>query len=155
MSGDSGTCSFCGFGDGHLGETGDETTQYMHSAVRTGEQPWSYEPHPNAWGGHSQSVTWCGNCVGGLAHKFQRYDDVNLRAAHVAGKVRMELDGIRWVHWDTASDRDENAAVKKHHPQDDPAVHMEKLNLARDLDDMQNEELRRAGFDLATNGWRP
>lgn len=150
----AGTCSFCGYGDGHLGDQGDETTQYMQGVVRTGEVgEWTYEPHPNAYGDDGRTVTWCGHCVGGLAHKFQRYDDANLHAAHVAGKVRLELDGLRWTHWEVEGrERDQ---LRKHHPQDDGAIHLEKLRLERDLTDMQDEKFRRAGFDLTTRGWRP
>lgn len=146
-----GTCSFCGFGDGCLGEQGDEMTQYLHGAVRHGEAPdWTYQQHPNAWGDPPQRVTWCGMCVGGLIHKFQRYDDTNLHAAHIAGQVRLELDGLRWSGWDEKKVREQPLGHA-----DDPGIHLEKLALSRIVDDMQNEKFRRAGFDLTTRRWRP
>lgn len=156
--GQFGTCGFCGIGDGYLLETGDETSQILHAAVRTGDTPdeWKYTPHPGAYDEFRQSIVWCGQCVGGLKHKYQRYDDTNLRALFISSKVRLELDGMRWTHWEV--DRgEEKDALNKHHPRDDQAVHMEKLRIERDLRDIQQEIFRRYGHDL-TQGpdpWRP
>lgn len=155
MNGDPGTCAFCGFGGGYLGDQGDETTQYLRGAVRTGE-PGSYEytQHPNSHGNPPQTVTWCGQCVGGLKHKHQRYDDTNLRAALIAGKVRLELDGLRWSHWEV--DRgEEKEAFTRAHPPDDTAIHLDKLRCERDVKDAENETFRRYGHDLTKQGWRP
>ncbi len=150
---DSGTCGFCGFGDGRLGDQGDESTQLLHAAIRVGKPgEWSYGKHPNALEPHKQSVVWCGHCVSGLAHKFQRLDDHNLNAEFMAMSFWLELDGPRWGAWEARTE-DDRAAAKKY--QDDVAVHMDKLNRQRRLDDLQNEKFRRAGFDLTTRGWRP
>jgi hypothetical protein len=150
---DPGTCAFCGFGDGWLGEQGDETTQRLHSAVRTGEPgDWNYEPFPGSRS--ASTITWCGNCVGGLKHKYQRYDDSNLRALQVSYKVRLSLDGIRWDFWEYDEDERKKVIEAGRHP-DDPAVHMEKLRIERDLQDIQNEIFRRYGHDLTQQGWRP
>lgn len=154
-----GTCGFCGHGGGHLGDQGDESTQTLHATVVTvdesGER--SYSTHPNAYGhldedGNEtlkQRITWCGHCVNGLAHKYQRYDDTNLHGIAVSYKVRLELDGIRWTHWEERGE-----GFKKAHPADDPAIHLEKLRIESDLRDIQNEQYRRAGFDLTSRGWR-
>ena len=160
--GDPGTCGFCGEGGGWLGEQGDEGTQYLHSSVRTGEPgAWKYEAHPGALkkggGSHPPPIIWCGNCVGGLGHKFQRLDDHNLRAEHLALKFWLELDGPRWAAWEAQSweaPSGEGEAVSRKY-QDDPAVHLEKLARERRASDLQNELLRRAGFDLTGRGWRP
>lgn len=154
MLGDRGTCGFCGYGDGYLGEQGDETTQELHAAVRTGEPGhWTYAPHPNAQGPDGQLITWCGLCVGGLAHKYQRYDDTNLRALFISSKVRLELDGLRWSHWETDRGEEDDKLRALHG--EDVAIHMDKLRIERDIRDMQDELFRRAGFDLTTRGWRP
>lgn len=148
---EQGTCAFCGFGQGYLGEQGDETTQYLNSVVRRGEAPdWQYETHENAWG-NGNYVTWCGNCLGGLKHKFQRYDDTNLRALYLSSKMRLELDGLRWFIWE--ADDEEKDVARRY--KDDPAIHLDKLRLERSITDMENEQFRRAGFDLTTRGWRP
>jgi hypothetical protein len=150
--GEPGTCGFCGVGGGYLGEQGDDVSQLLHAAVRSGEAgDWSYAPHPNAYG-DCQLVRWCGECVGGLAHKYQRYDDTNLRALFLSSRLRLELDGLRWTLWE-ADEGPERVALKK--LADDPAVHLEKLRARTDVGDMQNELFRRAGFDLTTRGWRP
>lgn len=149
MSGDYGTCAFCGIGDGHLGETGDEQSQLLHAAVRSGEAPnWKYTTHPNA--PDHNFVRWCGRCIGGLAHKFQRYDETNLHALHMATMVRLELDGLRWSGWTDKAVREQPLGHA-----DDPAIHLDKLKLREMLQDIQNENFRRAGFDLTTRGWRP
>lgn len=148
--GDPGTCGFCGHGDGWLGEMGDEHTQYLHSTVRKGDPPdWSFERHPGALKDDPQHITWCGNCIGGLAHKYQRYDDTNLRALLISSQLRLQMDGLRWVVWEADGD----PAILAQ--QDDPAIHLEKLGLERAIGDMQNETFRRAGFDLTTREWRP
>lgn len=157
MAGESGTCGFCGTGEGWLGEQGDESTQYLHSAVRTGEPgDWKYERHPNAvpdYGeeekGPGQHIIWCGGCVGGLAHKYQRFDDTNLHALFISYKVRLELDGLRWTHWEERSEE-----FRRAHPPDDTAIHMDKLRVEREITDMQNEKFRRVGFDLTSREWR-
>lgn len=160
--GDSGTCGFCGYGDGYLGEQGDESTMYLHSAVRTGEPgDWKYERHPNALPETSadgtamspgQRIIWCGNCVSGLKHMFQRLDDHNLKAEHMALKFWLELDGPRWGAWSAETD-EERAVTKKY--QDDLAIHLDKLHRERRVGLLQQELFRRAGFDLTTRGWRP
>lgn len=144
-----GTCGFCGFGDGHLGEQGEDLSQVLHAAARFGEPgKWTYSRHPGAFG-DGQRIHWCGQCVAGLKHKYQRYDDGNLRALGVSYRVRLELDGLRWTAWD----KDVDPGV---YPPDDPAVHAEKLRGQRDLADIETEQSRRAGFDLVANrGWRP
>lgn len=150
MTYDSGTCGFCGAGDGHLGETGDESSQYLSAVVRTGEAPdWKYDQHPN---GNDGMMVWCGHCVSGLAHKFQRYDDHNLRAKFLSYKVRNEMDGPRWSLWEAQEGPERDALLKL---KDDQAVHLEKLHVERELEDMQQEQFRRAGFDLTSRGWRP
>lgn len=153
-NGEPGTCGFCGYGGGYLGEMGDEKSERLHAAVRTGESgQWEYKHHPNAYGEHCMEITWCGECFGGLAHKFQRYDDTNLRALEISYKVRLELDGIRWSHWETDLG-EENERVKKIHAPDDAAVHMEKLRVERDLGQIQQEFFRRFGHG-PQEGWRP
>jgi hypothetical protein len=150
--GDPGTCGFCGTGDGWLGDQGDESTQYLHSSVRTGDPgEWKYEKHPGALKRDKQYIIWCGNCIGGLKHKFQRLDDHNLRAEHTALSLWQQLDGPRWATWNP-QDPEEEAAFKK--VRDDPAVHLEKLGRESRINDLQNELFRRAGFDLTTRGWR-
>ena len=158
MTGKNGTCGFCGFGDGWLGDQGDESTQYLHSAVKSGTPgDWKYDRHPNALedshrpGEPGQTIIWCGHCVGGLKHKFQRYDDHNLQAEFQALKFWLELDGPRWGAWEAHSD-EEKQIVKKY--QDDVAIHMDKLGRQKRVHDIQNELFRRAGFDLTTRGWR-
>ena len=158
MPGESGTCGFCEIGDGWLGDQGDESPQYLHSAVKTGEPgDYSYERHPNALpDSHDpsrpgQRIMWCGQCMGGLKHKFQRYDDHNLKAEHMALKFWLELDGPRWGAWE--ADTPEEKAVARRY-QDDVAIHMDKLNRERRVSDLQNELFRRAGFDLTSRGWR-
>lgn len=156
MTLDSGTCAFCGFGDGRLGETGDEATQYLHAAVRIGKPGhWDYKTFPGARQG--SMIAWCGECVGGLKHKFQRYDDTNLRALEMSYKVRMAMDGPRWIFWDLAGEKqdiDRQNVIDSGFSPDDIAVHMEKLRIESDLGDIQNELSRRVGFDLTTRGWR-
>jgi hypothetical protein len=148
---EQGTCGFCGTGDGHLGEQGDETSQTLHGSVRTGHAPdWEYKRHPNA--DDTGQILWCGQCVGGLHHKFQRYDDHNLRAKFLAYKVWNEMDGPRWALWE-ASDGAERDALRQ--LKDDMAVHAEKLYVEREVQLMQDEQFRRAGFDLTTRGWLP
>lgn len=158
MPGESGICGFCGFGEGYLGDQGDERSQHLHSAVRSGNpSDWKFERHPNALPDHNdptkpgQSILWCGNCMGGLEHKFQRYDDHNLNAEHLALKFWLELDGPRWGAWDAITP-EEKEVVRRY--KDDPAIHMEKLGRERRVDDLQNEIFRRAGFDLTSRGWR-
>jgi hypothetical protein len=147
----AGSCGFCGHGDGWLGEQGDETTQSLHGAVRTGEPgDYKYTGHPNALGQYKQTIVWCGSCYRGLRHKYQRYDDTNLRALFLSTKLRLELDGIRWVGWE-ANDGEEREAVRKY--LDDTAVHMEKLRAESDLRDMQEEQFRRYGHP-PRDGWR-
>lgn len=151
MAYEQGVCSFCGTGGGHLGDQGDERSQHLHGAVRKGEPgTWEYERHPNA--DDSGTVLWCGNCISGLTHKFQRYDDTNLRAKYLSYKVRLEMDGLRWSLWD-ASEGAEREALQQ--LKDDPSIHLEKLGIERELYDMQQEMFRRAGFDLTTRDWRP
>jgi hypothetical protein len=153
--GEAGTCGFCGFGEGYLGEQGDETTTRLHAAVRSGEPGnWTYEAHPNALPAtECQLIVWCGMCVGGLAHKWQRYDDTNLRALMLSTQLRLEMDGLRWTLWQRSGDEDD-PLVKYG---DDPAVHLEKLRAQRDLEDMNKEVFRRYGHDLTKMypGWRP
>lgn len=151
--GDPGVCGFCGIGAGYLGDQGDESTQILHSAVRSGEPGnYSYKPHPGALkSNYGQQIVWCGNCIGGLTHKWQRYDETNLRALLLSNKLRLELDGLRWVGWETHSDREQEAVAKY---LDDPSLHLEKLQIRRELEDLENEQFRRAGFDLTTRGWR-
>lgn len=146
----SGTCGFCGYGGGWLGEQGDETTQHLHSAVRSGKfGNYEYKPHPNSSGYLDQTIIWCGSCYRGLRHKYQRYDDTNLRAIFLSTKLRLELDGLRWVGWE--ADEDERTHVRKY--LDDTAVHMEKLRAESDLRDMQEEQFRRYGHP-PKDGWR-
>lgn len=149
----SGTCGFCGIGDGWLGEQGDESSQYLHSSVRTGTPgDWKYTPHENALDGDNQYIMWCGSCVRGLIHKYQRYDDTNLRALLLSTQLRLELDGIRWTLW--SAEGDERDALKK--TQDDPSIHLDKLSLESNLYHMQAEQSRRYGLDLTLTGrWRP
>lgn len=145
-----GTCGFCGYGEGYLGEMGDETTQLLSGTVREGEPgDWTYKQHPNAAG---MRITWCGECVGGLKHKYQRHDDTNLRAEYLSTKLRLELDGIRWAGWE-ADEGKERDAIKP--LLDDPAIHLDKLRMERDIRDMENEQFRRYGHDLTKRGWRP
>lgn len=145
--GEFGFCGFCGTGGGHLGDQGDERSQTLHAAVRTGEPGnWKYEAHPFALDdgtGYKQSILWCGGCYEGLEHKYQRYDDTNLHALLISYKVRMELDGIRWTHWEERSE-----AFRKAHPADDIAVHMDKLRIEREIGDLQEERFRRYNPDL-------
>lgn len=146
----AGTCGFCGYGDGWLGEQGDETTQTLHAAVRSGEPGnYSYAPHPNATGYLDQTILWCGSCYRGLRHKYQRYDDTNLRAHFLSSKLRLELDGLRWVGWDV--NEEERPIVKKY--LDDPALHLEKLRIDRNIADMQEEQFRRYGH-APRKDWR-
>jgi hypothetical protein len=154
--GDPGTCGFCGVGNGYLGDQGDESTQYLHSSVRTGKPgAWKYETHPGAvpdskGSKYRQQIIWCGHCVGGLKHKYQRLDDHNLAVKHTVYQLWNEMDGPRWAaHFA----KEGQTAMKK--IRDDPSVHMEKLHVERELGDMQNELFRRAGFDLTTRDWRP
>ena len=158
MPGKTGTCGFCGTGDGYLGDQGDESTQYLHSSVRSGEPgKWEFAPHPNSLpASHDktklgQSIIWCGRCLGGLKHKFQRHDDHNLSSEHLALKFWLELDGPRWGAWD-ASTPEIKDVVRKY--QDDSSIHMQKLGRERMVSDIQNELFRRAGFDLTSRGWR-
>lgn len=150
----AGTCFFCGVGGGYLGEQGDEMTTTLHSAVRSGEPgAWKYDTPEGAE--RAGTVTWCGFCLRGLAHKFQRYDDANLRAALLAGNVRLSLDAPRWVFWEVDDDERAKLIESGLHP-DDYALHSEKLRLRRDVDDMQQEVFRRAGVNLVgrDRGWR-
>lgn len=154
-----GTCGFCGEGGGWLGDQGDETSTWLHSAVRHGEPGnWTYERHPNADPDpmRGQRIRWCGQCVRGLIHKFQRYDDTNLRALVISSKVRLELDGPRWSLWDL--DEVERAKIAPLY-RDDMAIHRDKLILESDLRLAQEEEFRRYGHDLTAEGrhtqWRP
>jgi hypothetical protein len=156
--GDAGTCGFCGTGDGWLGDQGDDSTQYLHSAVRTVDEDgeFHYEPHPGArpdsWAPDNpgQTIIWCGHCVGGLEHKFQRYDDLNLRAEHTALSLWLEMDGPRWSVFH--GDEEDQETFRKY--RDDLAIHADKLRREQRVADLQNELFRRAGFDLTTRGWR-
>jgi len=154
FSGEPGTCGFCGFGDGWLGGQGDEGTQTLHSSVR--KEDGNYERHPNSHGYLNQYITWCGGCVGGLKHKWQRYDDHNLNAKFQTESLRMKMDGFRWPASEVSRDDEvsEEAREAAKELLDDPAIHLDKLRLETDINDMQNEIFRRAGFDLTTRGWR-
>jgi hypothetical protein len=145
-NGDPGTCGFCGAGGGYLGEQGDDLSQRLHSAVRTGSSPdtYKYKTHPNAY--NQNYVMWCGQCVGGLKHKFQRYSDTNLNALIASYQLRLEMDGVRWAGWEFKEARKYG---------DDPAIHLDKLHIMRDLEDARNERLRRYGHDLTRKGFRP
>ena len=146
--GDYGTCGFCGLGNGWLGEQGDESTRHISSVVRSGTPGnWKYKRHENAYG-DGQLITWCGRCVGGLKHYFQRYDDTNLRAKMVAYKLWNQMDAPRFALWETGPE------ISKQY-QDDPAIHLEKLRVKDDLILMEKENMRRHGFDLVKDGWRP
>lgn len=143
MTLDPGTCAFCGMGGGYLGGTGDETTQHLHSSVRTGEPGnWKYKTLEGAK--VASYVTWCGMCHRGLAHKYQRYDDHNLRALQVSYEVRLKLDGIRWEFWG-ATKEERAAMIEGGYVPDDIAVHNEKLHVETDLRDIQEEIFRRYG----------
>lgn len=158
MAGKSGTCGFCGYGDGWLGDQGDESTVYLPSVVRVGDSPdeWKYERHPNALPDYGsdedkpgQSIIWCGNCVGGLKHLWQREDDQNLNAEKMALGIWLELDGLRWeAHY-----ADKDSPLKK--LRDDPAIHLDKMRRERRYHLAEKEQFRRAGVDLTTRGWRP
>jgi hypothetical protein len=163
--GDSGTCGFCGTGDGYLGDQGDESTTYLHSTVATRDEEtgeWTYETHPGARPDYlgdgkygdkpGQTIIWCGHCVSGLKHLFERHDDHNLRAEFTALSLWQELDGLRWATWVSEGEVEEKAFKKV---RDNPAIHLEKLRRERRVRLMQDELHRRAGFDLTTRGWRP
>lgn len=123
--GDSFTCAFCGLG--RRGETGDETTQYLHSSVRTGEPGnYKYKTHPDAWDENPQYITWCGQCDGGSAHKYQRYTDTNLKAKKSAYEIWLVEDPMQWEA-----------------PYDDPAVHLEKLRAYDEIHHIERELKRR------------
>jgi hypothetical protein len=154
MAGDSGTCGFCGVGGGRLGETGDEMTIYLNSTVRTGDTPdeWKYEAHPNEWS--RGYITWCGHCVGGLAHMWQRHDDQNLNAEFLALSIWLEMDGIRWALWEIDHDDEDQKKLRK--LRDDQGIHMDKLARERRVNYAKLERFRRAGVDLTVSqGWRP
>jgi hypothetical protein len=105
--------------------------------------------HGDGWLGEQGDET-TQSLHGALRHKYQRYDDTNLRALFLSTKLRLELDGIRWVGWE-ANDGEEREAVRKY--LDDTAVHMEKLRAESDLRDMQEEQFRRYGHP-PRDGWR-
>lgn len=147
-----GTCGFCGEGGGYLGGQGDESSRILHAAVRTGEAgQWEYHMHPNAFDG--QQIQWCGMCVRGLIHKFQRYDDTNLRAVYLSYKLRLELDALRWINWEVT---EEERPITKQYA-DDPAIHMEKLNISDEIPILFAEMRRRMGIDITEpaghSGW--
>jgi hypothetical protein len=136
MTADPGTCGFCGRGDGRFGETGDETSRQLEGAVRSGTPgEYTYELHPNAIRTEYGAYTvWCGRCDEGLAHKFQRYDDLNLGAEYQAHKLQLELDPLRWARWTDPSSTDV----------DDPAIHIRKLSMSDNLRHYEREIARRA-----------
>lgn len=147
---DIGTCGFCGGGDGWLGEMGDETTERLEGVVRVGlAGKWTYEPHPNMISGHGRYVVWCGGCLGGLKHKFQRLDDHNLQAEKQALSFWLALDGLRWESWGVDGEEYEIANSYR----DDTAVHIQKLSRRRRLHLLQAEQMRRAGAPLTSQGW--
>jgi len=140
MAYESGVCGFCGTGGGWLGEQGDERSQHLHGAVRTGEPGhWKYEKHPNST--ESRRVLWCGGCDEGLAHKYQRLDDHNLNTKYRVYKLWNEMDGPRWSLWEMEKDEPGREAAKA--MQDDPGVHIEKLSVEREIGDMWREIVRR------------
>lgn len=154
--GEPGYCGFCGSGGGYLGEQGDEGTQHLHSAVRSGDtiEDWTYDVHPHAVphesdGRPGQYIVWCGRCVSGLRHKYQRLSDHNLHVQHRIYELWLEMDAPHWSIWDAKPGDPERALL------DDPSVHLEKVHREREVTDMLHELQRRAGYDLTRDDWRP
>jgi len=152
MPGQQGECGFCGT------RVEDVAPVTLPSAVRSGtpESGFHYAPHPNALpdsqGRPGQRINWCGSCVRGLTHKFQRLSDANLHAKLIAYRLWRELDGVHWSLWD---DQDALGPVGKA-ALDDPAVHGQKLTRDQEIDDMEAEVARRAGADLTDlEDWIP
>lgn len=158
MVGRLGFCGFCGGGDGYLGEQGDETSEILPATVRTGDGPdtWAYAPHDNALPGRDipQQIQWCGCCIAGLRHKFQRLDDHNLRAKLTAYRLWQEMDGVRWsVAWPPQDATGADEPEPGRFAVDDWVVHMNKIFRDRDIEHMEAEMARRMGADLQAQGW--
>lgn len=146
--GEPGYCAFCGTGGGHLGDQGDESSMYLHSAVRSGEPGnWKYATHPVVFYAHpnnhllSQQILWCGECEDGLAHCYQRYDDANLASFIEGYSLILKLDPIRWDMWSATTPEEIKEAQAK---LDDVFIHGEKLRFRRQIDLMQQEQRRRS-----------
>jgi hypothetical protein len=150
--GEDGWCGFCNGGGGHLGETGDERSLYLRASVRTGTPgAWTYEPHPHTLPDVAVNlILWCGVCDDGLAHRFARYDDQNLRAILAANKCRLFIDPLRWDAWELSAGTQEyeDALVT----QDDTAVHVEKLNIQTFIE-LTGRELKRRGVTPLKVTW--
>lgn len=129
--GDYGVCGFCGTGGGHLGEQGDENSCFLHSAIKIGER--EFKTHPGALKSDSQRIMWCGQCESGLAHKYSRYDNLNLQGLVASIKARFEVDPMRWGRWEGNKDA----------PVDDPSVHLRKLWDRKELYNLEEELKRR------------
>lgn len=124
-------CAFCD--RTHLGDQGDETTQYLEGVVRVGRD--RFVDHPYA---HNRRVLWCGVCAEGRKHKYQRYDNQNLRGLLAGIKARLEVDPIKWYLWefDANGPRIEEEA-------DDFLVHNHKLDLADSIPQIEAELVER------------
>lgn len=140
-----GWCGFCGAGDGHLGEQGDERSELLNAAVRSGEGPyWNYAAHPGAikndHGGLTFGILWCGICDLGLAHKYQRFTDHNLQVQLMIYKTWNDLDGCKWDLWNLPQD---DPAWKNI---DDPAIHLVKRRRQDEIPLLEREVERRKGL---------
>lgn len=144
MNGD-GTCGFCGRGDGHLGEQGDERSEYLEALARTGVPgEWVYEPLAVMADSNGQ-ILWCGTCLRGLAHRFQRFDDRNLFARQASYELYLTIDPVRW-----SSSRPTPASEHRLVP-DDFAVHVQKVSMSDEVALIAAELTRRRGQE--PQGW--
>jgi len=110
--------------------------------VRTGEPGrYKFAPHVNALKPDRQWVTWCGNCPDGLAHKYQRHNDLNLEALLASSELLLSLDPIRWDAWDASPGPELEAAIAR---SDDLSVHAGKLVTEREIILIRQEQARRS-----------
>lgn len=137
-----GYCGFCGAGNGHLGDQGDDSSEFLPSFVRTGVPGrYKFASHPNACESDRQWISWCGSCTDGLAHKFQRLDNRNLEAVLASSELLLSLDPIRWDAWDALPGPEFDEAVAR---SDDPSVHAGKLVTEREIILIRRELARRS-----------
>lgn len=148
--GDEGVCGFCGNGGGYLGEMGDDFSMKLLSAVRSGiPGHWTYHSHQFAleYNRH-QYIQWCGQCDEGLAHKYQRHNDLNLAAMIAGYKLMNQLDPCQWWRWNmTAEEREATIAES-----DDPGVHIEKMSRETAISLIEREINRRKQPKDESNG---